>query len=77
MYLGHTHTAFIHSDHNYSTRRSILIPIFSQEQATALKLSHPHIRTKMVKGAGHHMVLEVNYRDTVVEVALEVAEVGV
>jgi hypothetical protein len=51
--------------------------VFSQEQAAELERSHPHIRTKLVKGAGHDIYLEVGHRDIIVEVALEVARVNV
>jgi hypothetical protein len=49
--------------------------VFSQEQAAELKRSHPHIKTRLVKGAGHDIYIEIGHRDVIVEAALEAASV--
>jgi hypothetical protein len=44
---------------------------FTPVEAEEIKRTHPHVKTKLVKGAAHGMIWEVLHRDVVIQEALE------
>jgi len=51
--------------------------LFAPDEAEALGRTHPHIKTRIVKGASHLMFQDIPAKDIVVGEILELAREGI
>jgi hypothetical protein len=51
--------------------------LFAPDEAEALSRTHPHIKTRIVKGASHLMFQDIPAKDIVVREILELAREGI